>query len=56
MLMLRNVSGDKHDLLACVKMMHYPSDAITTHKSSNVLMYERGWSATNKSTFSPCEL
>lgn len=56
MLMITNVSGDKCDILACVKMMHCPSDAITTHKSSKVFVYERGWSATSKFTFSLCEL
>lgn len=49
--MNRNVSRDKHDLLACVNMMDYPSDVINMHKSSVVLRFERGCSACNDVTF-----
>lgn len=52
-LLHRNMSGDKSDLLACVSRTHYPSDAMNTHKSSVVLSYERGWSARNDPTFNP---
>jgi len=53
--MHRNVSGDKFDLLACVNMMHYPSDAINMHKPSVVLRYERGRSAPNDTTLILCK-
>lgn len=54
-LMHRNVSVDKHDLLACVNKMRYPSDAKSMHKFSVVLQHERRWSTANNAALDLCE-